>query len=168
MNYLYGVYFFQMKDQEKAKSYWSKTLEFNPKHVFALLSLSEALLREEKLRDADAYGKRAVEADPNSCRGHAILANVFLKQNLAEEAVKEADRAIELGHGQAAEDLRAQGGDRRPPGELTRRLRNPSPRLAAHKAPQPIAAAGALRSACRSRSFPRTCVASGGAEDPVE
>lgn len=28
VNYLYGVYFFQMKDQEKAKSYWSKTLEF--------------------------------------------------------------------------------------------------------------------------------------------
>ena len=102
VNYLYGVYFSQMKDQEKAKSYWSKTLEFDPKHVFALLSLSEALLREEKLRDAEAYGKRAVEADPNSWRGHAILANVFLKENLAEEAVKEADRAIELGHGQAA------------------------------------------------------------------
>lgn len=101
VNYLYGVYFLQMKDQEKAKSYWTKTLEFDPKHVSALLSLSEALIREQKLPDAESYVKRAVEADPNSWRGHAILANVLLKENLAEEAAKEADRAIELGHGQA-------------------------------------------------------------------
>ena len=38
VNYLYGVYFLQMKDQEKAKSYWIKTLEFDPKHVSALRS----------------------------------------------------------------------------------------------------------------------------------
>jgi tetratricopeptide (TPR) repeat protein len=101
VNYLYGVCFFQMKDQEKAKSYWTKTLEFDPKHVSALLSLSEALLREQKLPDAESYVKRAVEADPNSWRGHAILADVLLHENLAEEAVKQADRAIELGHGQA-------------------------------------------------------------------
>jgi len=101
VNYLYGVYFLQMKDQEKAKSYWRKTLEFDPKHVSALLSLSEALIREQKLPDAESYVKRAVEADPNSWRGHAILADVLLKEKLAEQAVKEADRAIELGHGQA-------------------------------------------------------------------
>ena len=101
VNYLYGVYFLQMKDQEKAKSYWRKTLEFDPKHVSALLSLSEALIREQKLPDAESYAKRALEADPNSWRGQAILADVLLKENLAEEAVKAADRAIELGHGQA-------------------------------------------------------------------
>ncbi len=101
VNYLYGVYFLQMKDQEKAKSYWTKTLDFDPKHVSALLSLSEALMREQKLPDAESYVTRAVEADPNSWRGHAILADVLLKENLAEAAVKEADRAIELGHGQA-------------------------------------------------------------------
>jgi tetratricopeptide (TPR) repeat protein len=101
VNYLYGVYFLQIKDQEKAKSYWTKTLDFDPKHVSALLSLSEALIREQKLPDAESYVKRAVEADPNSWRGHAILADVLLKENLAEEAVTEADRAIELGHGQA-------------------------------------------------------------------
>src|SRR5213082_266000 len=101
VNYLYGVYFLQMKDQENAKSCWTKTLEFDPKHVSALLSLSEALIREQKLQDAESYVKRAVAADPNSWRGHAILADVLLKENLAEEAVKEADRAIELGHGQA-------------------------------------------------------------------
>ncbi len=102
VNYLYGVYFFQMKDQEKAKSYWAKTIEFEPKHVSALLSLSEALLREQKLLDAELYVKRAVDADPNSWRAHAILADVLLKQGAPQEATKEADRALELGHGQAA------------------------------------------------------------------
>jgi len=102
VNYLYGVYFLQMKDQEKAKSYWTKALEFNPKHVSALLSLSEAMMREQKLPDAESYVKKAVEADPNSWRAHAILADVLLKENQPGEAVKEADRAVELGQGQAA------------------------------------------------------------------
>ena len=92
VNYLYGVYFLQMKDQEKAKSYWRKTLEFDPKHVSALLSLSEALIREQKLPDAESYVKRAVEADPNSWRGHAILADVLLKESLAEQAGDAAAR----------------------------------------------------------------------------
>ena len=102
VNYLYGVYFLQMKDQEKAKSYWTKALEFNPRHVSALISMSEALLREQKVPDAESYVKKAVEADPNSWRAHAILADVLLKENQPSEAVKEADRAVELGKGQAA------------------------------------------------------------------
>ena len=101
VNYLYGVYFLQMKDQEKAKSYWTKALEFNPKHVSALLSLSEAMMREQKVPEAESYVKRAVEADPNSWRAHAILADVLLKEDFADEAIKEADHALELGHGQA-------------------------------------------------------------------
>lgn len=101
VNYLYGVYFLQMKDQEKAKSYWTKALEFNPKHLSALLSMSEALLQEQKIPDAESYIKKAVEADPNSWRAHAILADVLLKESRAGEAVKEADRAVELGKGQA-------------------------------------------------------------------
>jgi tetratricopeptide (TPR) repeat protein len=102
VNYLYGVYFLQIKDQEKAKSYWAKALEFDPKHVSALLYLSEALMREQKLTDAEAYAKRAAEAAPNSWRAHAILADVFLKERFTKDAIKEAEHALELGHGQAA------------------------------------------------------------------
>ena len=102
VNYLYGVYFLQIKDQEKAKSYWTKTLEFNPKHVSALLSMSEALLREQKIPDAESYIKKAVEADPNSWRAHAVFADILLKESQPGEAVKEADRAVEVGKAQAA------------------------------------------------------------------
>ena len=102
VNYLYGVYFLEIKDQEKAKSYWAKALEFDPKHLSALLALSEALAREQKLTEAETYVKRAVEADPNSWRAHAILADVLLKEHSPEKAVQEAGHALELGHGQAA------------------------------------------------------------------
>ena len=102
VNYLYGVYFMEVKDQEKAESYWEKALEFDPKYVSALLALSEALVREQKLTEAETYAKRAVEADPNSWRAHAILADVLLKEHLPEKATQEAGHALELGHGQAA------------------------------------------------------------------
>lgn len=102
VNYLFGVYFLQMKDQEKAKSYWTKALEFDPKYASALLALSETLAQEGKLSDAESFGKRAVEADPSGWRGHAILANVLLRENSLDAAIKEAERALELGHGQAA------------------------------------------------------------------
>lgn len=102
VNYLFGVYFLQMKDQEKAKSYWTKALEFDPKYASALLALTETLAQEGKLSDAESYGKRAVEADPSGWRGHAILANVLLKEHSSDAAIKEAERALELGHGQAA------------------------------------------------------------------
>lgn len=102
VNYLFGVYFLQMKNQEKAKSYWTKALEFDPKYASALLALTETLAQEGKLSDAESYGKRAVEADPSGWRGHAILANVLLKEHSSEAAIKEAERALELGHGQAA------------------------------------------------------------------
>lgn len=102
VNYLFGVYFQQKEDLEKAISYWTKTLEFDPKHVSALLSLSAALMREMRFHEAETYATRAVEADPSSWRAHAIHADILLKQGLTVDAIKEADHALELGHGQAA------------------------------------------------------------------
>lgn len=102
VNYLFGVYFSLSRDLEQAKSYWMKTVEFDPRHTSALLALSEALMRERRLPDAEAYGKRAVDADPSSWRAHAILAEVCLQQHLTEEGIKHAERALELGHGEAA------------------------------------------------------------------
>ena len=101
VNYLFGVYFQKKEDLDKAIGYWTKTLEFDAKHVSALLSLSEALLRETRFREAETYATQAVEADPSSWRAHAIRADVFLKEGLTEEALKEANHALELGQGQA-------------------------------------------------------------------
>jgi tetratricopeptide (TPR) repeat protein len=101
VNYLFGVYFQQMQDLEKAIAFWTQTLEFDPNHILALLSLSETLMRETRLHEAEMYVRRAVEADPSSWRAHAIRADVLLKEGLRGEAIKEAYHALELGHGQA-------------------------------------------------------------------
>jgi tetratricopeptide (TPR) repeat protein len=102
VEYLYGVYSLQTGNAEQAKSYWMKAVESNPRHFLALLSLADALLREKRATEALPYVTRAVEAEPSSWRAHAILANTYLLLGSNDEAVKQAERAMELGHGQAA------------------------------------------------------------------
>lgn len=101
VQYLYGVYAKQAGNAEQAKSYWMKALAFSPSHLSALLSLADALLRENHEAEALPYATRAVEVEPSSWRAHAILSNVYLRQGMADAAVKEGERAMELGHEQA-------------------------------------------------------------------
>jgi tetratricopeptide (TPR) repeat protein len=102
VSYLFGVYSSQLGDAAQARSYWTKTVELYPNHVRALLSLSEILIREKKPGQAVEYMKRAIEAEPSSWRPHAILAEAYYLQHSRDEAIKEAERAVELGRGQAA------------------------------------------------------------------
>ena len=103
VNYYLGVYSSQMNDWMQAKSYWTKTIDVYSKHLLALLSLAQALLRENKVNEALPYLNRAVEVEPFSWRAHAISAEAYLRQGSTEEAVGQAERALALGHGQAAE-----------------------------------------------------------------
>jgi tetratricopeptide (TPR) repeat protein len=102
VNYLYGIYYAQIKDLETAKSYWEKTLTLFPKHVGTLLYLSDALIRENQSAEAVPYLNRAVEAEPAAWRPHAMLAQAYLRLREYDQTVKQADRALELGHSQAA------------------------------------------------------------------
>jgi tetratricopeptide (TPR) repeat protein len=101
VQYLFGQYSAKSNDFTAAKSYWTKTLEINPNHLLALLSLGEAYLREDKPGEALPYLKRAVEAGPTSWRANAFLADAELRQGLTDDAIQHAERALELGHGQA-------------------------------------------------------------------
>ena len=101
VSYLFGVYASQTGDETQAKSYWTKTLEQNPRHFRALLSLSEISMREKKAAEAVDYLNRAAEAEPSSWRPHAILAQAYYMQHSRDEAIKQAERALELGRGQA-------------------------------------------------------------------
>ena len=102
VSYLFGVYAEQLNDEAQAKAYWTKTLQLNPKHLRALLSLSEIAIREKTPAEAVEYMKRAMEAEPSSWRPHAVLAEAYYLQHFQDEAIKEAERALELGRGQAA------------------------------------------------------------------
>src|SRR6266849_3813963 len=100
-NFLLGIYAAEMNDWVHAKSYWEKVLVLAPNHLSALLSLGGALMRENKSAEAAQYLNRAVEAEPASWRAPAVLADAYLRQGLLDESIKHADRALELGHGQA-------------------------------------------------------------------
>jgi tetratricopeptide (TPR) repeat protein len=102
VSYLFGVYAEQLNDEGQAKAYWTKTLQLNPKHFRALLSLSEIAIREKTPAEAVEYMKRAMEAEPSSWRPHAVLAEAYYLQQSRDETIKEAERAMELGRGQAA------------------------------------------------------------------
>jgi predicted Zn-dependent protease len=100
-NFLFGVYSSQMNDWVHARNYWEKVLALYPNHLGALLSLGGALMRESKPNEAAQYLNRAVEAEPTSWRAHAVLADAYLRQGRLEESINQAERALELGHGQA-------------------------------------------------------------------
>ncbi len=102
VQYLFGVCEQIQKNEEKAKAYWTKTLELDPLHYRALMSMSEALLEENQLAEAVSYLERAEKAEPTAWRPHALFAEAYLKQGKSDEAVRQARRAQELGHGKAA------------------------------------------------------------------
>jgi tetratricopeptide (TPR) repeat protein len=105
VNFVFGVYSSRVNNWQQAKSYWEKAIAFYPQHLLAQVSLSDALLRENKPTDAIPHLKKALEIEPNSWRAHALLADANLRLGSLEEAVREAERAIELGHDRAAEVL---------------------------------------------------------------
>jgi tetratricopeptide (TPR) repeat protein len=102
IEYLFGVYSSQIKDEFQAQAHWMKTLELDPRHLSALLAVSNDLLHENKSAEAIPYLNRAVEVQPSSWRVHAILAEALVLQGQRDDAIKQAERAIELGHERAA------------------------------------------------------------------
>ncbi|MGB7284940.1 MAG: tetratricopeptide repeat protein [Candidatus Acidiferrum sp.] len=102
VEYLFGIYSSQLNDPVQAKAYWMKTLQLDPKHLSALLEVSDELLHENKPAEATPYLKRAVDAEPSSWRAHALLSEASVLQGQNDDAIKHAERAIELGHDRAA------------------------------------------------------------------
>jgi Tfp pilus assembly protein PilF len=102
VQYLYGVYWLQIKERTRAKGSWTKAIELSPQHYRALISLSQMLLDEGKADEALAYLDRAIQVEPSSWRAYALSADANLRKSNMDEAVKAAESALELGRGQAA------------------------------------------------------------------
>ena len=102
VNYVFGLYASRLGDEEQAKTYWTKALEILPHYVPALVSMGEALLRENKTSEAVEYLDRAAKLDPSYWRAQAVLAEASLGNGSANEAIRHAERAMELGHEEAA------------------------------------------------------------------
>ena len=101
VNYVFGVYASKSSDWEQAKAYWTKALELLPDHVPAMVSMSEALLNENKTTEAKEYLDRAGKIDPSYWKAEAVMAQVSFRTGSSAEAVEHAQRAIQLGHEEA-------------------------------------------------------------------
>ncbi len=101
VSFILGVYASNNKEEAHAKSYWTRTIELDPRHLQALLSLSDIALREDDYDDAVALATRAGQVDPSAWRAHAVLASAYSRKNNYTDALQHAERAVELGRAQA-------------------------------------------------------------------
>jgi tetratricopeptide (TPR) repeat protein len=102
IEYLLGVYSSQLNDQVQAKAHYIKTLELDPRHLSALLAVSFDLLHENKAAEAIPYLNRAVATQPSSWRAHALLGEALVLEGQRDEAIQQAEWAIQVGHERAA------------------------------------------------------------------
>jgi len=100
-NFVSGICAAQTNDLTQAKDNWETVLRISPDHLGALLSIGNALLRENRPGEAAQYLSRAVQAQPNAWRAHALLADALLRQGSLEESFNQAELALELSHGHA-------------------------------------------------------------------
>jgi len=102
LNYLYGLYEKEMKDLPRAKYYWKQAVGSDSKNLPALMELGHTALDEGKSAEALPYLKQAAQASPTTWHIHALMVVAYSKQKQYAQAVEEAERALELGHSQAA------------------------------------------------------------------
>jgi tetratricopeptide (TPR) repeat protein len=102
VNYIFGVYASRLGHREQAQTYWKKTLELAPDFVPAMVSISEVLLTENMASEALGLLERASMLDPSNWRTQSALADAYLLAGSNREALRHAERAMELGKGEAA------------------------------------------------------------------
>jgi predicted negative regulator of RcsB-dependent stress response len=103
VSYSWGLYYEQVRNLTKAKSYWEKTVQVYPRHAFALAALGQMARQERDQTSAVGYFERAVEAAPSSPRFELLLAQAYVDHQQYDDARKHAEHAIELGKDRATE-----------------------------------------------------------------
>jgi len=73
VNYVFGVYASKLGDWEKAKTYWTKVFDLLPDHVPAMVSISEALLIENKATERQSILIERQKIDPFYWKAQALL-----------------------------------------------------------------------------------------------
>src|ERR1700722_782880 len=105
ITYMLGVVYEKKGDLVAARKCWDEALQAYPRHLSSLLASGDIALRQDDVTGARKYLDPAVEVAPNSWRAHGLLANTLLRQQSYAEAVTHAERAMELGQGQANSSL---------------------------------------------------------------
>jgi tetratricopeptide (TPR) repeat protein len=102
VEYLFSIYSTKTKDPVRARSYWMKTLELDPRQLSALLAVGQDDLQSNKSGEALPYLKRAIQVEPNSWRAQLLYSEALVMEKMNDEAAQHALRAIDLGHDSAS------------------------------------------------------------------
>jgi tetratricopeptide (TPR) repeat protein len=105
VSYMLGMVYEKKGDFVTARKCWDEALRAYPKHFSSLLASGDIALRQDDVVGGRKYLDQAVEVAPNSWRAHSLLANALLRQHSYAEAVTHAERAMDLGKGQANSSL---------------------------------------------------------------
>jgi len=96
----------EVVETEKARSFFQRAIELDPRFARAYALLAHTYLRESNIfrpelrpqyvpRALD-YARRAIAIDPTDASGHAVLANALLNSGRHAESIAAADLAVNL------------------------------------------------------------------------
>lgn len=88
--------FLNIQDSDRGIQEIKRTLELDPNHVLALVSLTVIYLAREEPDMAFTYAERAVKTGPEDFSTHLVMGRVLLKKEEPAKAAAELERAVKL------------------------------------------------------------------------
>jgi tetratricopeptide (TPR) repeat protein len=98
IHFRFGAYLMG-QDPERGIAEIQKTLELDPKHIPAMVSLASIYLKRGDMDKARQYAETAVQTAPGDFASHIMLGRVKLETDDAEGAAKELEIAVRLAPG---------------------------------------------------------------------
>jgi len=96
IHYRFGAYLMKQGLDDRALVEMKRALELDPKHLPALVSLSEVARVKGELEASTNYGLRALKLAPDSFATHLIVGRAYLSQERTAQAVMELETAVKL------------------------------------------------------------------------
>ena len=96
LNFALGNLHLARAEQEKAKPFYARTLQLDPKHAGAFNNLGLIALHQEQWPIAASFFRRALEQEPEDAKTRYLLARALLESGDAPAARRELTRAREF------------------------------------------------------------------------
>jgi len=109
VSYLLGAVLLKEKKQEEAAQCWLHVLDLDPKHAPALTALGGLRYEQKDYSGAADFLQRAIAINSRRWRPHWLLANTRLMQREYEQALTEAQLAVDLSQNSAPDATLALG-----------------------------------------------------------
>jgi lipoprotein NlpI len=96
INFALGNLWLKKGDTTKAKNFYRRAIEINPRHSSAYNNLGVLAMDESRWKLAAAFLKKSIGIDPDDPKTHYLLAKALLQLDDIAGANDEIDRALEL------------------------------------------------------------------------